>query len=81
MSGGGFLVMYLENFFEMIGIELLVGYGLIEIFFVLIVRYYWENFWGLVGRLILGIEIKIVDLEIGKILGFVEKGKVLVWGL
>lgn len=78
MSGGGFLGMYLENFFEIIGIDLLVGYGLIEIFLVLIVRYYWENLWGFFGRFFFGIEIKIVNLEIYEILGFGEKGLVLV---
>ena len=80
VSGGGSLAMHLENFFEMIGIELLVGYGLTETSPVLTVRHYWENLRGSAGRPIPGTEIKIVDLETGKTLGFAEKGKVLARG-
>ncbi|MCL2923181.1 MAG: AMP-binding protein [Trichodesmium sp. MAG_R04] len=80
VSGGGSLAMHLENFFEITGIELLVGYGLTETSPVLTVRHYWENLRGSAGRPIPGTEIKIVDLETGKTLGFAEKGKVLARG-
>lgn len=80
VSGGGSLPMHLENFFEIIGIELLVGYGLTETSPVLTVRHYWENLRGSAGRPIPGTEIKIVDLETDKTLDFSEKGKVLARG-
>ncbi len=80
VSGGGSLAMHLENFFETVGIGLLVGYGLTETSPVLTARHYWENLRGSAGRPIPGTEMKIVDPETGKTLPPGEKGVVLARG-
>ncbi len=77
VSGGGSLAMHLENFFEIVGIGLLVGYGLTETSPVLTARHHWENLRGSSGRPIPGAEIKIVDPESGKTLPPGKKG--VVW--
>ncbi|MDJ0553900.1 MAG: AMP-binding protein [Microcoleaceae cyanobacterium MO_207.B10] len=80
VSGGGSLAMHLENFFEIIGTDLLVGYGLTETSPVLTARHHWENLRGSAGRPIPGTEIKIVDSETGKTMALGEKGVVLARG-
>lgn len=80
VSGGGSLAMHLENFFEIIGTDLLVGYGLTETSPVLSARRYWENLRGSAGKPLPGTEIKIVDLESGKPLANGQKGVVLARG-
>lgn len=77
VSGGGSLAMHLENFFEIIGTDLLVGYGLTETSPVLSARRYWENLRGSAGKPIPGTEIKIVEPETRKSLAAGEKG--VVW--
>ncbi|MEB3340784.1 AMP-binding protein [Okeania sp.] len=77
VSGGGSLAMHLENFFEAVGIDLLVGYGLTETSPVLTARYHWQNLRGSAGRSLPGTEIKIVEPETGKTLPPGEKGIVL----
>lgn len=77
VSGGGSLAMHLENFFEIVGTELLVGYGLTETSPVLSARRYWENLRGSAGKPIPGTEIKIVDPETRQPLATGEKG--VVW--
>ena len=72
--------MHLENFFQIVGIDLLVGYGLTETSPVLTARHHWENLRGSAGRPIPGTEIKIVDPETRKSLNFGEKGEVLARG-
>jgi len=64
VSGGGSLAMHLDNFFEIIGIEILVGYGLTETSPVTNVRRPWHNLRGSSGQPIPGTEIRIVDLEL-----------------
>jgi len=54
--------MHLDNFFEIIGIEILVGYGLTETSPVTNVRRPWHNLRGSSGQPI-PTEIRIVDLE------------------
>ncbi|NEQ37058.1 MAG: long-chain fatty acid--CoA ligase [Okeania sp. SIO3I5] len=80
VSGGGSLAMHLENFFQIVGIDLLVGYGLTETSPVLTARHHWENLRGSAGRPLPGTEIKIVDPESGKTLPPGEKGIVLARG-
>lgn len=77
VSGGGSLAMHLENFFEIVGIEVLVGYGLTETAPVLTARRYWHNLRGSSGKPVPGTEIKIIDIETHKPLVAGEKG--LVW--
>jgi len=54
--------MHLDNFFEIIGIEILVGYGLTETSPVTNVRP-WHNLRGSSGQPIPSTEIRIVDLR------------------
>ncbi len=61
ISGGGSLAMYLEDFFEIIGIKVLVGYGLTETSPVLSARRPWHNLRGSSGKPLPATEIKIVD--------------------
>ncbi|MGK7904698.1 MAG: long-chain fatty acid--CoA ligase [Hormoscilla sp.] len=80
LSGGGSLAMHLDNFFEIIGVEILVGYGLTETAPVLTARRSWENLRGSAGQLIPGTEITIADLDTGKPLPSGSRGLVLVKG-
>ncbi|NET26762.1 long-chain fatty acid--CoA ligase [Okeania sp. SIO1I7] len=77
ISGGGSLAMHLENFFEIVGIGLLVGYGLTETSPVLTVRHHWNNLRGSAGKPIPATEIKVVDPETNKTLTVGNKG--VVW--
>ncbi|HEY9844788.1 MAG TPA: AMP-binding protein, partial [Candidatus Caenarcaniphilales bacterium] len=61
ISGGGSLAMHLENFFEIVGIQVLVGYGLTETSPVLTARRPWRNLRGSAGQPIPETEIRIVD--------------------
>ncbi|MBM5790486.1 MAG: long-chain fatty acid--CoA ligase [Cyanobacteria bacterium M_surface_10_m1_298] len=80
ISGGGALAMHVDGFFEAIGIELLVGYGLTETSPVLTCRRRWNNRRGSSGQPLPGTAIKIVDPESGAVLGIGERGKVLAKG-
>jgi long-chain acyl-CoA synthetase len=63
ISGGGALAIHVDGFFEAIGIELLVGYGLTETSPVLTCRRRWINRRGSAGQPLPGTAIKVVDLE------------------
>jgi long-chain acyl-CoA synthetase len=63
ISGGGSLARHIDIFFEVIGVPLLVGYGLTETSPVLSARRPWRNLRGAAGQPIPFTEIKIVDLE------------------
>jgi long-chain acyl-CoA synthetase len=80
ISGGGALAIHVDGFFEAIGIELLVGYGLTETSPVLTCRRRWNNRRGSSGQPLPGTAIKIVDPESGAVLGIGERGKVLAKG-
>lgn len=80
ICGGGSLAMHLENFFEIVGLQVLVGYGLTETSPVLSARRYWHNLRGSSGKPIPGTEIKIVDPETRKELPVGERGLVLARG-
>ncbi|GET42410.1 AMP-binding protein [Microseira wollei] len=80
ICGGGSLAQHLEDFFEIIGIDILVGYGLTETAPVLTVRRYWRNLRGSSGFPIANTEIKIVDLETHKPLPTGQKGLVMARG-
>ena len=60
ISGGGALSPSVDGFFEAVGIELLVGYGLTETSPVLTVRRSWWNRRGSAGQPLPGTEIRIV---------------------
>ena len=63
ISGGGALSPSVDGFFEAVGIELLVGYGLTETSPVLTVRRRWRNRRGSAGQPLPGTEIRIVATE------------------
>lgn len=80
LSGGGSLATFLDTFYETVGIEVLVGYGLTETSPVLTARRYWHNLRGSAGRPIPGTEIKIVDPETRAPLPTGQRGLVLARG-
>ncbi|MEM6402034.1 MAG: AMP-binding protein, partial [Cyanobacteria bacterium P01_D01_bin.116] len=80
ICGGGSLAQHLEDFFEIAGIQILVGYGLTETSPVLSARRYYRNLRGSSGKPIPGTEIKIVDLETGQTLPNNTKGLVMARG-
>jgi long-chain acyl-CoA synthetase len=63
VSGGGSLAMFLEDFFEAIGVFLIVGYGLTETSPVLANRVREHNVRGTTGLAVPGTDLKIVDPE------------------
>ncbi len=80
ISGGGSLAMHIENFFEIIGIDVLVGYGLTETTPVLTARRFWHNLRGSSGRPIPYTELRIVNPETRETLKTGERGLVLARG-
>ena len=80
ISGGGSLAMHLENFFEIINIQVLVGFGLTETSPVTHARRPWHNLRGSAGQAIPGTETKIVDPETRQTLPIGQRGLVLLRG-
>jgi len=80
ISGGGSLAKHLEDFFEIIGFEILVGYGLTETSPITNVRRTWHNLRGSSGQPMPGTEIQIVHPETLHPLPQGERGLVLVRG-
>jgi long-chain acyl-CoA synthetase len=80
ISGGGSLAGHLETFFEIVGVTLLVGYGLTETAPILTVRRIGHNVRGSSGQPLPGTEIKIVDPETRKDLPQGSRGLVLARG-
>ena len=80
ISGGGALAMHVDGFFEAIGIELLVGYGLTETSPVLSCRRRWCNRRGSSGQPLPDTAIRIVDPERRTPLAVGERGLVLAKG-
>ncbi|MGF1602311.1 MAG: AMP-dependent synthetase/ligase [Thermosynechococcaceae cyanobacterium] len=80
LSGGGSLAMHLENFFEIVGIDLLVGYGLTETAPVLTARRPKHNLRRSSGRPIPQTELKIIDPQTQQTLPQGAKGLILARG-
>lgn len=80
VSGGGSMAMHLETFFESVGIEVLVGYGLTETAPVLTIRRPGRNMRGSAGQPIPDTEIKIVNPETRQTLPPGQRGLVLARG-
>jgi long-chain acyl-CoA synthetase len=80
ISGGGSLAKHLDNFFEIVGIEILVGYGLTETSPVANVRRPMRNLRGSAGGPMPLTEIRIVDPETRQPLPVGERGLVLIRG-
>jgi long-chain acyl-CoA synthetase len=80
ISGGGSLAKHLDLFFEIIGVDILVGYGLTETAPITNVRRPWQNLRLSSGKPLPGTEIKIVDVETRQPLAIGQKGLVLIRG-
>ncbi len=80
ISGGGALALHVDGFFEAIGIELLVGYGLTETSPVLTCRRSWANRRGSAGQPLPATSLRIVDPESGALLAQGQRGRVLARG-
>ncbi|XP_008794653.4 LOW QUALITY PROTEIN: probable acyl-activating enzyme 16, chloroplastic [Phoenix dactylifera] len=80
ISGGGSLPMYIDRFFEAIGVKVQNGYGLTETSPVVAARRPDCNVLGTVGHPLKYTEIKIVDAETGNILPYGSKGIVKIRG-
>jgi long-chain acyl-CoA synthetase len=80
ISGGGALPKHIDNFFEIVGVSILVGYGLTETAPITNVRRPWRNLRPTSGLPLPGTEIKIVDLDSGKTLPVGQKGLVFIRG-
>ena len=80
ISGGGSLAMHLDTFFEIVGVEVLVGYGLTETAPELTARRPWRNLRGSSGLPLPGTEIRIVDPETRQNLPIGQRGLVMARG-
>jgi long-chain acyl-CoA synthetase len=81
ISGGGALSMQDELFYDAIGVNLRIGYGLTETAPVLTLRNVTDkNFLGSVGTPVRGCDLKVVDPKTFKELPYFEKGLVIVKG-
>ncbi len=80
VSGGGSLAMHIENFFEIVGINLLVGYGLTETSPVLTVRRLERNLRRSSGPPLAQTELRIVDPDTRQIMPLGQRGLVLCRG-
>ena len=80
ISGGGSLAAHLELFFEIIGVNVLVGYGLTETSPVLTVRRNWRNLRGTSGLPLPATELRSVDPDTRQPLPTGEKGLILARG-
>ena len=80
ISGGGSLAKHLDLFFEIVGINVLVGYGLTETAPITNVRRPWQNLRLTSGKPLPGTEIKIVDLETRQPVPIGHRGLVLIRG-
>ncbi|MEM9136119.1 MAG: AMP-binding protein [Cyanobacteria bacterium P01_F01_bin.42] len=80
LSGGGALAEHLETFFETVGIELLVGYGLTETSPVLTARRLQRNFRRSAGIPISQTELQIVHPDNRQPLKYGDTGLVMARG-
>jgi long-chain acyl-CoA synthetase len=80
ISGGGALPRHIDNFFEIIGVQILQGYGLTETSPVTHVRRPWRNLIGASGLPLPATEAKIVDPETKAPLPVEKRGLVLLKG-
>ncbi|MFM1799980.1 MAG: hypothetical protein RLZZ117_2258 [Cyanobacteriota bacterium] len=80
ISGGGALAIHVDGFFEAIGIELLVGYGLTETSPVLTCRRSWCNRRGSAGQPLPGTALRVVHPESRQPVALGEPGLVLARG-
>ncbi|TGM68747.1 long-chain fatty acid--CoA ligase [Leptospira levettii] len=75
VSGGGALPFHVDEFFNMIGIPVLEGYGMTETAPVLAMRTFEEIIPGSVGKIFPKTELRLVDLNTGEVFLDTEIGK------
>ncbi|MBE9010165.1 AMP-binding protein [Pseudanabaenaceae cyanobacterium LEGE 13415] len=80
VSGGGSIAEHLEDFFEIVGITILGGYGLTETSPITHARRPWRNVRGADGEPLPGTETRIVDPETRKDLPVGQRGLILLRG-
>jgi long-chain acyl-CoA synthetase len=80
ISGGGALPRHMDDFFEIVGVNVLVGYGLTETAPVTNVRRPWRNLKGSSGPAIGETSVRIVELETRRDLPQGQRGLVLLRG-
>lgn len=80
ISGGGAMAKHIDDFFQAIGIDIYVGYGLTETAPVLAVREIGDNKMYSTGNALPQTELLIVDIETMKPVKKGEKGVVLARG-
>tara|TARA_Y100001968_G_scaffold189336_1_gene173548 strand:- start:8613 stop:10589 length:1977 start_codon:yes stop_codon:yes gene_type:complete len=80
ISGGGAIAPHVDLFFEALGVELLVGYGLTETSPVISCRRPWRNIRGSSGQPLPQTEFQVVDSETGLNKRFYQSGLVMVRG-
>ncbi len=80
INGGGAIAAHVDLFFEALGVELLVGYGLTETSPVVSCRRPWRNIRGSSGPPLPDTEFQVVDPVTRELKTFRQKGLVLVRG-
>ena len=80
VSGGGSIAEHLEDFYEVVGIDILGGYGLTETAPITHVRRPWHNLRGADGQPVPGTETRIVNPETRQDLAVGQQGLVLLRG-
>jgi long-chain acyl-CoA synthetase len=65
VSGGGLMPPHIDTFFRVIGVPILVGYGLTETSPVITIRREERNVLGTIGTLIPEVEVEVRDVETG----------------
>jgi long-chain acyl-CoA synthetase len=80
VSGGGSIADYLEDFYEIVGIEILGGYGLTETSPITHARRPWRNLRGADGQPLPQTETKVVDPETRQTLPIGQQGLILLRG-
>ncbi|MBW4440605.1 MAG: AMP-binding protein [Plectolyngbya sp. WJT66-NPBG17] len=80
VSGGGSIAEHLEDFFEIVGITILGGYGLTETAPITHARRPWRNVRGADGEPLPGTETRIVDPETRTDLPIGQRGLILLRG-
>ncbi|MFE4107706.1 AMP-dependent synthetase/ligase [Almyronema epifaneia] len=80
VSGGGSIAEHLEDFYEVVGIQILGGYGLTETAPITHVRRPWHNLRGADGQPVPGTETRIVNPETRQDLAVGQQGLVLLRG-
>ncbi len=80
VSGGGSIADHLEDFYEIISVDILGGYGLTETSPITHVRRPWQNLRGADGQPLPGTETRIVDLDNRQDVPQGQQGLVLIRG-